>query len=217
MENLKKTVRIGIYIIIIVILWFFLHPPISKKLAAEIGMKNYKQWPQAPPMIITPNKKYYATIITSKGTMKVDLFASEVPITVNNFIFLAREHFYEGMRFYRIIKDFIVETGDPNETGRGGPGYKFPHEPIVGGYTRGTLAMGNIGYNTNGSKIFFVVNDFNWPKDYVIFGKIKGSDINSLNTLEAIAAISSTQNADGEHSWPNENCIIDSVTISELP
>ena len=105
----------------------------------------------APPMQIDAAKHYTATIDTSLGTMKADLFASDAPMTVNNFVFLAQQGFYDGVTFHRVIKDFMVQTGDPTGTGTGGPGYRFNDEPVKRQYERGTLAMANAGPNTNGS------------------------------------------------------------------
>ena len=143
-----------------------------------------KQYSSPPPMQIDPSKTYSATIETTDGTMKADLFASEAPMTVNNFVFLAQQGFYDGAPFHRIIKNFMVQTGDPvRRDGTGGPGYRFQDEPVKRAYERGTLAMANAGPNTNGSQFFIVQGDnVNLPPNYTIFGKVT----DGLDTLDKI-------------------------------
>src|SRR5438128_9959968 len=114
-------------------------------------------------MSIDPSKKYTATIDTSMGAMKADLFASEAPTTVNNFVFLARQGYYDGVTFHRVIPNFMIQTGDPTGTGTGGPGYRFNDEPVSRKYIRGTLAMANAGPNTHGSQFAPVHKDYQPP------------------------------------------------------
>ena len=132
-------------------------------------------------MAIDPAKKYTATFNTSRGEIVCDLFAKDAPKTVNNFVFLAKEKFYDGTVFHRVIADFMVQGGDPTGTGRGGPGYKFEdetkgnpnkHEP-------GTLSMANAGPNTNGSQFFITHVETGWlDGKHTIFGKVlKGKDV----------------------------------------
>jgi cyclophilin family peptidyl-prolyl cis-trans isomerase len=143
-----------------------------------------RQWPAAPALTVDPAKVYTAVITTSRGVMTVELFAKETPITVNNFVFLAKEGFYEGVIFHRVIKGFMIQGGDPTGTGGGGPGYRFNDEPVTRDYRRGTLAMANAGRNTNGSQFFIVHQDApQLPKNYVIFGQIKSG----LEVLDSIA------------------------------
>src|SRR5579884_724905 len=142
-----------------------------------------KQYPAAPAMSIDPAKKYSATFHTTRGEIVCDLFAKDAPSTVNNFVFLAREKFYDGTVFHRVINDFMVQGGDPTGTGRGGPGYKFadevdpkknPHRHQVG-----SLSMANAGPNTNGSQFFIthVVTDWLDGK-HTVFGQVKkGQDV----------------------------------------
>ena len=115
-----------------------------------------KQWPTPPEIKIDPNKKYHAVFDTSEGSFKVELFASITPKTVNNFVFLAKEGFYDDTFFHRVIDNFMVQGGDPTGTGRGGPGYKFEDEfhPELRHNKRGILSMANAGPNTNGSQFF---------------------------------------------------------------
>jgi peptidyl-prolyl cis-trans isomerase B (cyclophilin B) len=140
-----------------------------------------KQYPAAPPLTIDPSKKYSATFETTKGTIECELFAKEAPKTVNNFVFLAREKFYDGTKFHRVISDFMIQGGDPEGTGRGGPGYKFedefkgnPHK-----HSKGTLSMANAGPGTNGSQ-FFITHLATPHLDgkHTVFGKVtSGQDI----------------------------------------
>ena len=141
----------------------------------------------APQMTIDPNKKYTATFETSRGTIVCDLFPKEAPITVNNFVFLARDKFYDGTKFHRVIENFMVQGGDPEGTGRGGPGYRFedetkgnPHKHRVG-----SLSMANAGPNTNGSQFFIthVVTDWLDGK-HTVFGQVR--DQQSQSVVNAI-------------------------------
>ena len=115
-----------------------------------------KQWKNSPPMQIDPKKKYKARMETDKGTMVIELFTDKAPKTVNNFVFLAREGFYEGIMFHRVISNFMVQGGDPTGRGSGGPGYKFEDEfhPSLKHDKQGILSMANAGPNTNGSQFF---------------------------------------------------------------
>ena len=115
-----------------------------------------KQWSTPPEMQIDPAKTYKAHMETDKGTMVFELFADKTPITVNNFVFLAREGYYDNVIFHRVIADFMVHGGDPTSTGRGGPGYKFQDEfvPSLKHDKQGVLSMANAGPLTNGSQFF---------------------------------------------------------------
>lgn len=115
-----------------------------------------KQWNTPPAMQIDPTKSYKAHIETDKGTMVIELFADKTPITVNNFVFLAREGYYDNVIFHRVIADFMVQGGDPTGTGRGGPGYKFQDEFVssLKHDKQGILSMANAGPFTNGSQFF---------------------------------------------------------------
>jgi cyclophilin family peptidyl-prolyl cis-trans isomerase len=165
-----------------------------------------KSYSSAPPMSIDPSKRYLATIETSAGTMTAELFAAETPQTVNNFVFLARDGFYDGVIFHRVISGFMVQGGDPTGTGRGGPGYKFADEPVTRRYTRGTLAMANAGPNTNGSQFFIMHADYGLPPSYTIFGKLTGGE-------EVVDAIANAPT--GSQDRPKDPVSIRSVTISE--
>ena len=166
-------------------------------------------------MTVDKSKKYTATITTNKGTMKADLYADTAPITVNNFVFLANDHFYDGVIFHRIVAGFVIQGGDPTGTGMGGPGYKFPDEPIPAArnYEKGTLAMANSGPNTNGSQFFICVDNLTakgaLPKQYNIFGKVT----DGLDTIDKILAVPRTAGSDGAQSKPTEKIFMESVTI----
>ncbi|HEV2202337.1 MAG TPA: peptidylprolyl isomerase [Bryobacteraceae bacterium] len=140
-----------------------------------------KQYNTPPAMAIDPNKKYTATISTSRGEIVCELFAKEAPKTVNNFVFLARDNFYDGTTFHRVIADFMIQGGDPTGTGRGGPGYRFedefkgnPHRHQVG-----TLSMANAGPGTNGSQFFITHIATEWlDGKHTVFGRVlKGQDV----------------------------------------
>ena len=136
-----------------------------------------------PPMTIDTTKQYTATIETGKGNLVLELFASDVPVTVNNFVFLAREGFYDGTTFHRVIPDFMAQGGDPTGTGTGGPGYKFADEFTKHTHVAGALSMANSGPNTNGSQFFITYA----PQHYLdgkhsVFGQL----IDGMGVLKAI-------------------------------
>src|SRR5450432_1589044 len=140
-----------------------------------------KQYPQPPKMSIDIAKTYIATFETSKGKIVCDLFTKDAPETINNFVFLAREKFYDGTVFHRVINDFMVQGGDPTGTGRGGPGYRFEDE-FKGNPQKhqvGTLSMANAGPGTNGSQFFITHIKTDWlDGKHTVFGKVtKGQDV----------------------------------------
>ena len=161
-----------------------------------------------PPMVIDPAKTYGATMVTSRGTLEIALDPLGAPVTVNNFVYLARWHYYDGIVFHRVIPGFVLQGGDPTGTGAGGPGYRFDDElPKGGRYELGSLAMANAGPNTNGSQ-FFVISGpdgMRLPPLYALFGKVvKGLDV--VATINDVGTKSGT---------PSERVVIESVTISE--
>jgi len=187
--------------------------PVVTPTPKEEGMKTKKQYTSPPPMTISTEKTYTAVFQTSKGVMRIGLFPKDVPVTVNNFVFLANEGFYADTVFHRIIKGFMIQGGDPQGSGAGGPGYRFNDEPVMRNYTRGTLAMANAGPNTNGSQFFIMHADYSLPKNYVIFGAIDPSDTTSLATLDAIANTPVGTSPSGEQSTPLEVVTVSSVSI----
>ena len=177
----------------------------------EIMNPKNLSWVEPPMVQIDTNKNYEAVIKTSEGDMVFELFAGETPMTVNNFVFLARQGFYDAVKFHRIIKDFMIQGGDPKGDGTGGPGYKFNDEPITRDYERGILAMANSGSNTNGSQFFIMHKNYPLPKNYVIFGKIA----NGFDVLDKIAETPVAANRFGELSSPTKNIVIKSVEVIE--
>jgi len=178
-----------------------------------------KQWDKPPAMAIDPAKTYTATMETSLGTMKFELFGGEVPQTVNNFVFLAREGFYDGVTFHRIIKGFMIQGGDPTGTGTGGPGYTIPDEyPVTRPYTRGTLAMARTQQpNSAGSQFFICTGEacerLGEQPVYVIFGQlIEGDDV--LSQLESVE-VKQGNPIDPVPSTPVDPPVIKRVTITE--
>ena len=170
---------------------------------------NRPRFTAAPPLTIDQSKAYTATFHTSDGDMVATLYAKEDPITVNNFVFLSQQGFYNGVIFHRIIKGFMVQSGDPLGNGTGGPGYQFKDEPVTRGYARGTLAMANSGPNTNGSQFFIVHQDTALPKNYTIFGSVTSG----LDVLDKIANTPVTANPFGEVSKPTEQVTIQGIEI----
>jgi len=165
-----------------------------------------KQYPTPPAMTIDPTTRYTATIETSAGTMVAQLFPGDAPMTVNNFVFLAKDGFYDGVIFHRTISGFMIQGGDPTGSGRGGPGYKFADEPVKRSYARGTLAMANAGPNTNGSQFFIMHKDYGLPPNYTIFGK--------LTSGEEVVDVIATAPA-GASDRPHDPVAIISVSIAE--
>jgi peptidyl-prolyl cis-trans isomerase B (cyclophilin B) len=126
--------------------------PIPKP--GEETMIEFKDTGSMPPMLADTSKKYYAYMETEKGTMVLELFAQDVPMTVSNFVHLAQEGFYDGTTFHRVFPDFMAQGGDPTGTGMGGPGYSFDDEFTEHSHVAGALSMANAGANTNGSQFF---------------------------------------------------------------
>lgn len=134
-----------------------------------------KQWSKPPEMIINKTKKYHATLHTETGDIKIQLFADKTPNTVNNFVFLAREGFYDGTMFHRVIENFMAQGGDPTGSGRGGPGYRFSDEfhPGLKHDKPGILSMANAGPNTNGSQFFITHVPTPWlDNKHSVFGQV---------------------------------------------
>ena len=172
-----------------------------------------KQYSEPPAMVVDPARHYAATLETNKGAIDVELFPGDAPKTVNNFVCLARDGFYDNTPFHRIVKGFVIQGGDPTGTGSGGPGYQFEDEPIAREYERGTLAMANAGPNTNGSQFFIVLADLRrqLPKNYTIFGRVTGGQ----EVVDQIAAVPTRRGPSGEQSQPTEAVTLERVTVRE--
>lgn len=176
------------------------------------GGKTLK-WNSPPAMAINPDHLYTATIKTNYGDIVIELFPKESPHTVNNFVFLAQQGFYDGVKFHRVVKGFVIQGGDPTGTGRGGPGYRFNDElPVQREYGPGIVAMANSGSNTNGSQFFICTGtkskNLNMMPNYNIFGKVTiGMDV--VLKIDAVPVTGS------EPSSPTVDVHIDKVVIEE--
>jgi cyclophilin family peptidyl-prolyl cis-trans isomerase len=138
-----------------------------------------KRYNAPPQMQIETNRTYHVVIKTNKGDIHLELNPAEAPTTVNNFVALARDGYYDGVTFHRVVPRFVIQGGDPTGTGSGGPGYKFPDEAVKRPYKAGTVAMANAGPNTNGSQFFICLEDQpGLPPNYTIFGDtVAGMDV----------------------------------------
>ena len=166
-----------------------------------------QQFDDAPEFGIDTSKRYTATMETSMGTLVIALDAINAPKTVNNFVFLAGYHYYDGVIFHRIINGFVCQGGDPTGTGRGGPGYRFADEPVKQRYEIGSLAMANAGPNTNGSQFFLISgpNGVTLPPQYNHFGKV----VKGLEIVDAMQKVETDRN-----DRPRGDVVINSVTIT---
>lgn len=180
----------------------------------QVQKAGAKEYASPPSMMIDASKRYRAVIRTNMGDITVELFPKVAPLTVNNFVFLAREGFYNGVPFHRVIKGFMIQSGDPTGTGTGGPGYTFKDEPVNDDYTEGTLAMANRGENTNGSQFFITDADRTGklPKNYTIFGRV----IEGMDVVHQIAAAPVTTQFQ-ELSKPTVDLHISSIDILRSP
>ncbi len=181
----------------------------------DFSVSGYAQYPGVPEMKIDTTKAYYATVVTNRGTIVIQLYADVAPVTVNNFVCLASNDYYDGVIFHRVIRDFMIQTGDPTGTGRGGPGYQFndelPGEEL--NYIEGSVSMANAGPNTNGSQWFIsnANNSNKLQKAYTIFGQvIEGQDV-----VDLISEVPVSMNAQGEQSVPGATITILDIVITE--
>ena len=169
----------------------------------------------APPQCIDSKATYSAVIESSEGTMTISLDQRKAPKTANNFVYLARYHFYDGLNFHRVIPGFVIQGGDPEGNGQGGPGYEFADElPDRAGYPVGAVAMANSGPNTNGSQFFIVSGDLGLalPGQYTLFGKVtKG-----LAVVTAIDSLGKQPAPDGTEYPPSRAVTITSITIKAV-
>ena len=166
-----------------------------------------KQYDSPPELKIDLDKNYTATIDTNHGEVVIELDAVRSPQTVNNFVFLARDGFYSGVIFHRVIEGFMIQGGDPTGTGSGGPGYRFRDEiEGTGNYDRGVVAMANSGPHTNGSQFFICHTDARLPHSYTIFGKVTSG----LEAVDSIATAATDRN-----DRPHDDVVINKVTINE--
>ena len=180
------------------------------------------QWSSAPKMSIDQNKQYTATMKTNFGDIVLELFPKDAPLAVNNFVFLARQGYYDGVKFHRVVKDFMIQSGDPTGTGGGTPGYSFADEKVTRDYVAGILAMANTGRpNTNGSQFFITLADVSGKvpseyilaKTYTIFGIVTSG----MDVVQKIGDVPVKANPRmyNEVSSPTVDVHIDTITIEE--
>lgn len=151
--------------------------------STEQFAKIQHTYSKAPAMSINTKKVYCVGLNTNRGLIVLELDPKLAPNTVNNFVYLAQHHYYDGMKFHRVVPNEIIQTGDPTGTGNGGPGYKFNDEKVQGDYTAGCVAMANSGANTNGSQFFICTgNDSKFAKSYNLFGHV----VKGLNVAQKI-------------------------------
>ena len=166
-----------------------------------------KQYANPPELTIDLDKSYQATLDTNHGEIVIEFDAARSPLTVNNFVFLAGDGYYDGVIFHRVIEGFMIQGGNPTGSGMGGPGYRFRDELEGDGtYSRGTVAMANAGPNTNGSQFFICHTDVGLPHSYTIFGKV-------TEGMDAVDSIATTDTDPSDR--PHEEVVINKVTINE--
>ena len=212
----KETIYIVLFVVLILIVLVFVTLQFNSSTSSgqagkEIPTITMKQLPR-PSIQIDTKKTYTAILKTSEGDIMMVLNVKQTTNTVINFIYLAKQKFYNNTIFHRVIKGFMIQGGDPNGDGTGGPGYRFDDETFEGEYTRGTVAMANAGPNTNGSQFFIIQEDnATLPKNYVIFGKVtKG-----LEVVDKIATAPVKANSRGESSVPVNPVKVLSIEITE--
>lgn len=182
--------------------------------AADGSSPRTISFAKAPPTCIDSAKAYTAVVTTNKGAYTIDLSAGSAPITVNNFVVLARYHYFDNTICHRAIPGFAVQCGDPTGTGQGGPGYEFADElPATGAYKIGSIAMANSGANTNGSQFFIITgaNGVALPNSYSLFGQVTDGLDTTVKALDAIGNPDQASNG----VPPLEQIIVQSVTITE--
>jgi len=210
----QSIIFVSVISLILVFSYFFLKstkkPPEQNSFSPTPFVSERKE-SQMPKMQIDKSKKYTAELSTSMGKITIELFAGKTPITVNNFVTLAKKGFYNKTIFHRVIKGFMIQGGDPKGDGTGGPGYTFADEPFEGEYKRGIIAMANAGPNTNGSQFFIMHQDYNLPKNYVIFGQVTSG----LEVVDKIANSPVGANSSTEQSKPLTPITLDKVEILE--
>ena len=184
---------------------------VPTRLASQSGARGAKKYNAPPAMGIDPSASYKASIKTNNGTIDIELFPANAPKTVNNFVFLAREGFYDGIIFHRVIPNFMIQGGDPTGTGTSGPGYKFEDEfdQSLGFDGPGVLAMANSGPNTNGSQFFITVAPTPHLKGaHTIFGRVT----NGQSVADDISKV-----AAGPGNKPTDPVVIETIGITESP
>ena len=177
--------------------------------AADGSSPQQRKFSEPFEMAVDPSKSYQAEFVTNNGTMVAHPDANDSPQTVNNFVNLARHHYYDGLVFHRIIREFMIQGGCPEGSGRGGPGYRFADElPAPGRYKVGSLAMANAGPNTNGSQFFIIsgAHGVQLPPQYSLFGQL----VSGLEVLDEIQKVGTNA-----QDRPKDDVVIESITITE--
>ncbi len=207
MKNIIIKIVILVLVFVVGMVLLFTSKPSKEK------QSQYMQNNELPFPLISNEKDFSSVLHTEEGDITIDLFENITPITVSNFVSLARAGFYSGTVFHRVISGFMIQGGDPKGNGTGGPGYSFPDEPFSGEYVRGVLAMANSGPDTNGSQFFIMQSDVALSKNYVIFGKV----VNGIDVVDEIANAKTLPNPNmpGEMSLPEKPIKIISVEIFE--
>ncbi len=200
----KSYIIAGVILLIIIVAGYFL------RYKTPAGNKPENQ--PAPENLIAKINMHIITIKTNFGDIQFETYDADAPKTVQNFITLAEKGFYDGLTFHRVIKGFMIQGGDPNGNGTGGPGYAFEDElnpnaeSYKAGYKKGVVAMANAGPNTNGSQFFIMLQDYSLPHSYTIFGKvIKGQEV-----VDAIGKV-----ATGPNDKPLKSVIMEKVTVEK--
>lgn len=221
---MKKNVLIIMAVLVVLAIggwaWWGNSAPAGKDTNINVDSTSVVQrnnkYSSPPPMSIDKNKQYNAVVTTSQGTFTIKLLSNDAPVTVNNFVFLARQGYFNGITFHRIIKDFMIQSGDPLGTGTGGPGYKFADElPNKLSYGPGIVAMANSGPNTNGSQFFICTGEqsknLNSTPKYTILGQV----VEGMDVVRKIAEVPVAASARGEVSKPTTNVLIKEIIINE--
>lgn len=213
MKKEHILILVGIPLLVFVVVLFLNDKSFDNYKKEEAQIETYNDKNISPPeQMLDPTKNYTAILNTTKGAIKIELNNLDTPITVTNFVHLSKLGFYNETTFHRVIKDFMIQGGDPLSNGTGGPGYKFADEDFEGDYLKGTVAMANSGPNTNGSQFFIIQKDQpNLPKDYVIFGRV----VEGFDVVDKIANSEVKESPLGELSIPVEPTAIDSIEIIE--
>lgn len=206
----RVNVVFGIAVVLVFVVGYLLYNKSKAQNTMPTPVAEEKNMNKGPQMTIDSKKAYQAVLHTSEGDITIDLTAKETPVTVNNFVTLARKKFYNNTVFHRVVKGFMIQGGDPKGDGSGGPGYAFDDEPFEGEYSAGTVAMANAGPNTNGSQFFIMHADYPLPKNYVIFGHVSAG----MDVVDRIATAPVTDNGMGEVSKPVTPVTVASIEIN---
>ncbi len=185
--------------------------PAESDVPNEENKTTNQPTPQSMPVVIQAGKQYTAILHTEEGDIEINLFADKTPLTVNNFVLLSKNNFYDNTIFHRAISGFMIQGGDPKGDGTGNPGYTFDDEPFSGEYKRGIVAMANSGPNTNGCQFFIMHKDYPLEKNYVIFGQV----VKGLDVVDKIAEAPMEQSFSGENSKPVNPVKIKNIDIIE--